>query len=67
MGLLEGQFLIAWDEIQGEAGPGSPLQFICMGGFGVIFKGVYQVMTNFLFITPKLTDSNSRRVNSFHK
>ena len=41
--LLNSQYLIASDEIQSLNGPGKPLEFVCMGRLGVVFKGVYQV------------------------
>lgn len=34
---------IEWDQITGVGGPGTVMEFMCQGGYGVIYKGRWQV------------------------
>lgn len=34
---------IEWDQITGVGGPGTAMEFLCQGGYGVIYKGRWQV------------------------
>lgn len=34
---------IQWEDLHGSRGPGTPLDYLCMGGFGVVHKGQWMV------------------------